>query len=328
MQKSVSLNLNELLKPINPYLIRVDEEIKKKLHTGISILDNSALHLFQKGGKKIRASLLLLGSGLKNKIPEDIIEIAAAVEIVHGATLIHDDIIDHSLFRRGDVTVQKKWGNKVAVLVGDFMYTKALEVVVGDSRTHLFPELISSAVDMLMGELYQMEYSNIDLINKKHYYKIIELKTAIFMATCVKLGAVQAEMSDEERDSLYQFGLNLGYAFQIIDDTLDYIEDRELVGKDGGNDFLNGKITLPFLHLLEVSAEKEKAKLTDYARNPDFSNWKIVRKSMMNSVAIDYCKGDAEKWVKKALSYLDGFPSTVYKETLINLTTFLVGREY
>ncbi|MDY6935766.1 MAG: polyprenyl synthetase family protein [Spirochaetota bacterium] len=328
MLKTDKVTLQDIVDPINCYLCKVDEEIKNKLKTGISILDESALHLFKRGGKKIRASLIIIASGLKNNIPDDIIEVAAAAEIVHGATLIHDDIIDEANYRRGEVTVSRKWGNKVAVLVGDFMYTRGLDVAVGEDRIDLFPVMVSAALDMVKGELYQIEYSDIDLINKEHYYNIIDLKTARFMATCAKLGAVKAKMSDIESNILYNFGLNMGYAFQIVDDAIDFLNDKKCPEKDTGGDFLSGKITLPFLRLLEISNEEERAYYTDIAKNPDSEGYKIIQQKIMSCGAIDYCRGVAKEYISIALKHLDYFPFTIYKEVMINLSNFFIERNY
>lgn len=328
MQLNDNSSLQAIVKPVKSYLERIDEEIKKKLNSGIPLLDESALHIFKKGGKKIRASLVILSSGLNNNIPDDIIKIASAVEIVHGATLIHDDIIDQATMRRGEVTISKKWGDKIAVLVGDFMYTKALEITVSEDRIDLFPTIISAALDMIKGELYQIEYADINTITKDHYFKIIELKTARFMATCAKLGALKANMPDEEVDSLYNFGLNVGFAFQIIDDTLDFMNDIEDHGKNVGIDFLDGKITLPYLQLLEISNDRERDLLIDFAKNPNIERWKIVREKLQSFKIFDYCVEIAREYINKAINYLDVFPSSIYKDLIINLSNFIVERKY
>jgi octaprenyl-diphosphate synthase len=327
-QNKTKVNLKGILKPIRPYLNEVDMVIAAKLKTGVPIIDKSSAHLFYRGGKKIRASLIILCSGLKGDIPDDVIDVAAAAEIVHAATLIHDDIIDQSIFRRGEITLSKKWGNKIAVLVGDFMYTKALEVAVGQERLDLFPEMVAATCDMVKGELYQIEYSNIDVINKEHYYNIIELKTARFFSACARIGGIKAKMADSEGEILSEFGLNLGFAFQIIDDVLDVIDNTAKAGKDGGNDFLDGKITLPFLHLLELSDLKERDLLYAYASNPDLENWNIVKQKILDSRSIDYCIDRARDYIDKALSHLDYFPDSLCKGIILELSEFLLERTY
>lgn len=328
MQTNVKNKLAEILAPIDPYMRKVDVEIQEKMKTGISLIDGGASHLFKRGGKKIRAALIILCSGLKGAIPDDVIEVAASAEMVHAATLIHDDIIDESSMRRGDLTVSKKYGNRVAVLVGDYLYTRALEVAVGSDRLDLFPIMAAATRDMVKGELYQIEFSSVDKITKEHYFRIIEMKTARFMAACGKLGGTKAKMSEEDSDRLYQFGLNLGFAFQVVDDTLDVVDIAGASGKDSGNDFINGKITLPFLHLLEVSGEKEKRELVEFARVPDARGWEIVRGRIIESGAVDHCIHLSGDYVRKALKYLDFFQPSPYKDIILNLANFLLERNY
>jgi octaprenyl-diphosphate synthase len=328
MQKTIKTNLQEILQPIEKYLKKVDTEIKASMITGIPLMDESTSHLFQRGGKKIRASLAILGSGLKGNIPDDIIDMAAAVETVHAAALVHDDIIDQSLLRRGDLTIPMKKGNKVAVLIGDYMYTKALHLAISENELTFYRELVSAACEMIIGELYQMEFSGIDKINKEHYFKIIEYKTARFMGICPKIGGFKSGMTDEECDKLYNFGFNLGKAFQIIDDTLDFFNNKEITGKESGNDFLEGKITLPYLHLLEISGGSGKKRLADCARNPNPENWKIIQREVTQSGSIEYCVSIAEEYSNKAINFLEYFPASIYKDTLIELTAFLTRRDY
>jgi octaprenyl-diphosphate synthase len=328
MLNRLKVSLEDILKPIDPHLKRVDQAIPVILNTKIPLMDVSSLHLYKKGGKKIRASIVILSSGLNGKIPDNVIDIAAAVEIFHGATLIHDDIIDQAFLRRGNITVSSEWGSKVAVLIGDFMHVRALQTILSNGKSLLVNELLAAALDMFKGEVYQIEFSNIDVINKEHYFKIIELKTAIFMGTCAKLGAMKAEMPDEERDYLYQFGLNLGRAFQIIDDTFDYVEEENVIGKDTGNDFRNGKITLPFLYLLESASKEEKDMLVNSIKNPSKDSWDKVKFLIKKYNAIGYSMNVAEGYMKTALPFLDAFPSSLYKEKLIELAGFLIDRDY
>lgn len=328
MHNNVKQKLSAILSPIMLYMTRVDEEIRQKIKTGVSLIDEGSLHLLQKGGKKIRAAMIILTSGLKGRIPDDVVEVAAAAEIVHAATLVHDDIIDGSTYRRGDLTVAKKFGNRVAVLVGDYMYTRALEVAVGDDRLDLFPIMVAATRDMVKGELYQIEYSNVRKINKEHYQRIIEMKTARFMAACAKLGGVKSRMSEEESDLLYQFGLNLGFAFQIVDDALDFVEAEEVTGKDAGNDYMQGKITLPMLHLIENINEDEKMKIAGLVDNPTREGFEYIRGLVREQGGIDYCLKEAEQYVRKALKILDIFGPTQYKDILIALSEFFLERNY
>ncbi len=321
-------DLQSILKPIEQYLVAVDEAIKNKLYTGINLLDESSMHTFKKSGKKIRASMIILSSGLNNTIPDDIIDIACAAEIIHAASLVHDDIIDNADLRRGLPTVARQYGPKVAVLTGDYMYTKALELAVGNNRTDLFPIMVDATIEMVKGELYQIQYSNIDNINIENYYRIIEMKTARFMAACAKLGACVAKMDEKQSDILYECGLQLGYAFQITDDAMDYLNNATLTGKDAGNDFINGKITLPLLRLLQIAEKKEKELLIQYAKHPDKQNWDYVLGKATEYNVVEYCIQVASEYVQRAVKLLSVFPDSQFKNVMTELALFFIDRRY
>ncbi len=321
-------DLKKILAPLSEVLEQVDREIKKRLEFGVPIIDQSAMHLFAGGGKRIRASLVILTSGLKAPSPAGIVEIAAATEIIHAASLIHDDIIDQSLFRRGNITVPQKWGNKVAVLVGDFMYSIALNIAIQDGGTGLFPLMVTGTKDMIMGELYQLQYSDIETIRKEHYLAIVELKTARFMGTCARLGGTKARLSDNECQQLYDFGLNLGFAFQIIDDTLDIIHNPTQIGKDVGSDLKDGKITLPILYLIQGGDAADVARIKTYAEKPDPGEWDIIKKRLIDSGAIAESIGFASSYIDKARNILTMFPDSPFRKILFELSDFLLSRKY
>jgi geranylgeranyl pyrophosphate synthase len=321
-------DLKEILAPLDGHLRRVDEEIQKRLQTGIPIIDASALHLFLSGGKRIRASLVILSSGMRGEIPDGIIELAAATEIVHASSLIHDDIIDQSMFRRGNITVPKKWGNKVAVLVGDFMYSVALNTAIQDGNPAIFPLMVAGTKDMVMGELCQIEYADIDRARREHYLTIIELKTARFMASCTRLGATKSGLPEEEREQMYRFGLNLGFAFQIIDDTLDIMQASEEVGKDVGSDFKDGKITLPFLHLIETGGAEDLNRLKRYIAGPTPEGWQSIKKRLVDAGSIDYTVRIAGEYIDLAREILGHFPESPFRKILFELSDFLLSRKY
>ena len=321
-------DLKEILAPLDGHLRRVDEEIQQRLKTGIPIIDASSLHLFLSGGKRIRASLVILSSGLRGEIPDGIIELAAATEIVHASSLIHDDIIDQSMFRRGNITVPKKWGNKVAVLVGDFMYSVALNTAIQDGNPAIFPLMVAGTKDMVMGELCQIEYADIDRARREYYLTIIELKTARFMASCTRLGATKSGLPEEERELMYRFGLNLGFAFQIIDDTLDIMQASEEVGKDVGSDFKDGKITLPFLHLIETGGGGDLELLKAYIADPSPKGWLVIKKRLMEAGSIDYTNRVAREYIDTARALLEPFPESPFRTILFELSDFLLSRKY
>jgi geranylgeranyl pyrophosphate synthase len=305
-------NLKKILAPLNGHLAQVDEVIKKRLEIGIPLIDQSAMHLFSSGGKRIRASLVILTSGLKNKIPGGIIELAAAAEIIHAASLIHDDIIDQSLFRRGNITVPQKWGNKVSVLVGDLMYSTALSIAIEDGDPALF----------------QLQYSNLEMVRREHYLSIVELKTARFMGTCAKLGGTKSRLNGDECGDLYNFGLNLGFAFQIIDDTLDIMHNSSEIGKDVGSDLKDGKITLPILFLIEQGDHDDLTRLKSYSAKPDAAEWEMIKKRLKDSGSISRAVDFAASYIGEARKILNKFADSPFRSVLLDLSDFFLGRNY
>jgi octaprenyl-diphosphate synthase len=321
-------DIKAILAPLDGHLRDVDREIEQALKTGVPVIDASALHLFLSGGKRIRASLVILTGGLRSAIPDGIIKLAAATEIVHAASLIHDDIIDQSLYRRGNVTVPNKWGNKVSVLAGDFMYSVALTIAINDGNPAIFPLMVNGTKDMVMGELCQLEYADIETATRERYLTVIELKTARFMGSCAKLGATKSGLDAAETEQLYRFGLNLGFAFQIIDDTLDIIQNADHIGKDAGSDFKDGKITLPFLYLIEQGGPAALQKLKRYISGPDPGQWQEIINDLTGSGAIDYSVRFAGGYIDRARDILGKFPDSPFRKILFELSDFLLNRTY
>ncbi len=323
-------DIKEILAPIHDQLQSVDKAIRQKLSTGMADVDESAQYLFESGGKRVRASLVILASGLKGgSVDDEVIHLAAAAEILHAATLIHDDIIDQSFLRRGVITVPRKWGNKLAVLVGDYMWNVALTIALSDMNPEIFPLMVSGTRDMIRGELFQLQYSNVASITRDHYMQIIELKTAKFMSACTKLGAIKAGFGDAEIAIIEEYGMNLGFAFQMIDDALDIKEgDGGKTGKDFGNDFKDGKITLPILYLLENAEQRVRNEVIAFSSNPDDEGWDAIKRHLADMHALEYTIECARPYVEKAISLVGSFPDTPYKKILVELAEFFLYRDF
>ncbi len=320
-------NSSNIALPMEEYLNTVTSIIIEKLDTGVPLIDSSTRELFIRGGKQFRASLVLLSSGLKGPLPEGVFNIAAAAEIIHGATLIHDDIIDHALLRRGGKSIPLKWGNKISVLAGDFLYVIGLELTITDGNQELFPVMVDGTKDMVKGELFQLQNANFDHITEEQYFTTIYLKTARFMATCAKLGAIKAGYSTEECEKLYQYGINIGYAFQIVDDNLD-IEESAEANKDTANDFADGKVTLPIIYLYNNSVDDDKQKIINSLKNPDKNNWNYLKDSLEQSGALDYTKELAHSYIDKAKQLIAGFEDSHCKSLLLELAENVINRKY
>ena len=324
----MSDRLKQILSPISCHLDSVDGRIKQHLETGVPLIDDSAMHLFSAGGKKIRASLVLLAAGLNGEITDRAIDLAAAVEIIHAASLIHDDIIDKSFLRRGNIAVHSKYGDKVAVLAGDYLYSAAVKIAVTNSNSRILDSISRASLEMVKGELYQLEYSNIDRITEEHYFNIIERKTGRLMASSAYIGAIEGGLDEKDADSLYDMGLDLGYAFQIVDDTFDFSENSSITGKDVGNDFRDGKITLPFIFILNNGTEQNKKMLIDFAASPDEADWDSLKSMIHSSGSFKFSLEKARQFAQKAKKRIELFSDSDNKVILTELINFVVEREY
>ena len=332
----MSNSVQKILEPITDALNKVDERIIFHLETGVPIIDESSMHLFLKGGKKIRASFVILFAGLNNAnnnvinniINDEIIDLAAAVEIIHGASLIHDDIIDKSFLRRGLISVPNKFGDKVAVLSGDYMYSVAVNIAVKIKNDNILQSIANATKEMVKGELYQIEYSSINKISEDRYFAIIDKKTGRLMAASALIGAIKSGLTSSECDKIYNIGLDIGYAFQIIDDTIDFDHNSSTTGKDIGNDFKDGKITLPFIYILNNGSAEEKSELKNFISDPEGADFNKVRDMIHSSGAFNYSKKTAHEFALRAKKQLEYFPKSENRGIIEDLINFIVERNY
>jgi octaprenyl-diphosphate synthase len=321
-------SLEEILSPVSRELVSVDQEMRKALETGNQELDERVLYAVNGGGKRIRASLVILSSGLKGTLPENISYLAAGAEMVHTATLLHDDVIDHAAMRRGRRTVSDIWGISSAILLGDFIFAKALDVAVGIDRKDLYTPLSEAAKGMVLGEFLQDKYSDISLINRDIYFDIIHRKTGGFMGACSFLGASFAGLTTDQCESLRLFGCELGSAFQIVDDILDYVSCESVTGKDQGNDYLSGKVTLPVIYAMETLESGQRKEIEKCFRDPTSEGWDVVRGYVSQSGSVNQCIHLASDLVEGAISRLAIFPASSCKKIMIDLSRFIVERVY
>ena len=246
-------------------LVLVDEKIKNKLNSEVDLVDRMTKYHFNTGGKRLRA-LLTLGSaklcGYK-KGGRDI-NLAACVELIHAATLLHDDVIDNGEVRRGKKTLNNIWGNQSSILVGDYLLSRCFEMMVDDGDLEVLKLLSSTSAQISQGEVLQLQHKNDIDILEETYLKIISWKTASLFASATKVGAILSGSEQNIKDALNSYGKNLGLTFQIADDALDYNSEIKLFGKETGNDFYEGKITLPIIILYQKASNDEKKILKNY----------------------------------------------------------------
>ena len=241
----------------------VEDRINKNLDSSVALVNTVAAQILSGGGKRIRPLLLLLSARLCGYPANEHHQLGSVVEFIHTATLLHDDVVDEADLRRGKKTARKVWGNQISILVGDYLYTKAMCRVV-EFRSQGINEVLSEACNkMAEGEVLQLYYNGNPDIPESEYIKIVEHKTAGLIAAACRMGAILADASEAQQGALFRFGQYLGIAFQVADDNLDYIANGASLGKTIGQDLRQGKATLPLLHLLQHCSQQDRLMIKD-----------------------------------------------------------------
>ena len=321
----------DLKSSVEEKLVLVEEKIKTKLNSEVSLVQKMTDYHIQTGGKRLRA-LLTLGSAklcgyLKGG--QDI-NLAACVELIHAATLLHDDVIDFSSFRRGGKTTNSIWGNQSSILVGDYLLSRCFEMMVENGNLEILKLLSSTSSIIAQGEVLQLQHKGeIDMLEET-YLKIISTKTAALFSASTKVGAILANRKNKEKDALEFYGKNLGLTFQIADDTLDYNSEIKIFGKEVGNDFYEGKITLPIILLFQKTNNIEKQNLKDiFKKNKRTKNdLEFTLGLILKYNIINQCYKKAEHFINLASNSLSIFPISDEKKVLENLTTFSLERSF
>ena len=262
LKKRINNSYLELKNSVDEKLILVEEKIKSKLSSKVSLVDEMTSYHLRTGGKRLRA-LLTLGSAKicgYSKGSRDV-NLAACVELIHAATLMHDDVIDNSEIRRGKKTLNSIWGNQSSILVGDYLLSRCFEMMVEDGNLEILKLLSTTSAEISQGEVLQLQHKGeIDMLEET-YLKIISAKTASLFAAATKVGSILANKENKIKEALEFYGKNLGLTFQIADDTLDYNSELKFFGKKIGNDFYEGKVTLPIILLYQKANNDEKVEL-------------------------------------------------------------------
>ena len=325
LKKQINNSYFDLKNSVEEKLILVEEKIKNKLTSEVDLVQKISDYHIETGGKRLRALLTLGSSKLCGYLKggRDI-NLAACVELIHGATLLHDDVIDNGDVRRGKKTTNVIWGNQSSILAGDYLLSRCFEMMVEDGNLEILKLLSSTSAKIAQGEILQLQHKGeVDMLEET-YLKIISSKTAVLFSAATKVGAILAERNNKEKEALEFYGKNLGLTFQIADDTLDYNSNINLFGKNTGNDFYEGKITLPIILLFQQANDSEKKQLENiFNKNirseNDFSD---VLKLISKYKIISQCYKKAEHFINLASNSLSIFNNTEEKKILENLTSF------
>jgi octaprenyl-diphosphate synthase len=309
-------------------LEKVDQEFRNNLRSNVPIISAIGEYLLLSGGKRFRAKLLLLSSKLCGYRGDLHISMASLIEFIHTATLLHDDVVDRAELRRGIDSANSKWGNEASVLVGDFLFTKCFSLLVQSGNWKILQIMSKATTIMAEGELEELIRTNDLSLTEDDYLSIITRKTASLISAATQIGAILGHVSEEKERALSEFGLNVGIAFQLIDDHLDYTSNEEEFGKEIGIDLQDGKITLPLIDTLHHCDKKEEAFIRETVENKPITkdNFFRVVEIIHRYRGIQYTWEKARDYVERAKSYLHLFPGSKEKEALDALANYVLER--
>jgi octaprenyl-diphosphate synthase len=310
-------------------LREVEKELVRQGESSVGTITDIGRYLQESGGKRIRPSMLLLCTRLCGEVNEAAIKLAAVVEFIHAATLVHDDIIDGAETRRGRSSVNSRWGNQVTVLAGDWFYMQSFNIALQQRNFKILDTLIDLTQRMVEGELIQLTFNGNRRITEVDVLDIAKRKTAYLFAGCARIGAILGKIDEEREQALARYGLNVGLAFQIVDDMLDFSSSEKILGKPVGSDLREGKITLPLIYVLDVCASDEARKIETVLQEKDF---KSVTRSEIISLIQKYhtlakTRRLAESFAREAQEVLHLFPPSPYRDALHSIPRIILERE-
>ena len=331
LKNQINNSYADLKNSVEDKLILVEEKIASKLMSKVDLVHKMTKYHIKTGGKRLRALLTLESAKLcgYKKGGRDI-NLAACVELIHAATLMHDDVIDNADVRRGKKTLNKVWGNQSSILVGDYLLSRCFEMMVEDGNIEVLRLLSSTSSEIAQGEVLQLQHKGEIDILEETYFKIISSKTASLFSAATKVGAILAEIDSKHKEALEFYGKNLGLTFQIADDTLDYNSEIKFFGKKIGNDFFEGKVTLPIILLYQKVSYSEKIELKNlfYKNKRNLDDLEFVLQLIKKNNIINDCYKKAEHYINLASNSLSVFEESDEKNILKNLTSFSIERNF
>ncbi|MDA9060552.1 polyprenyl synthetase family protein [Candidatus Thioglobus sp.] len=309
-------NFSEIHALMKSDLVMMDEILVNRLDSNVDLISQMSQYIINSGGKRIRPLLLLLCARAMNYKGDYHHSMAVVIELIHTATLLHDDVVDSSSIRRGHETANELWGNAPSVLVGDFLYSRAFEIMVEPNSMQIMKILSKATNQISEGEVLQLLSIKNANVSQTEYFEVIERKTACLFKAACQIAGILAESNKNVINGLGSFGMHLGNAFQIIDDTLDYESNSSVIGKEVGDDLSEGKVTLPMIYALENTKGSEKATLSNAITNADSSNIDNIINILLSVNAFEYSRKVAKNESTKALKFLEVIPNSEYRSAL------------
>ncbi|MBY0243325.1 MAG: octaprenyl diphosphate synthase [Burkholderiaceae bacterium] len=321
-------NQNTIIQTIAPDMDAVNLVIRQRLHSDVPLVNQIAEYIISAGGKRIRPVLVLLMANAYAYKGVAHHELAAVVEFIHTATLLHDDVVDESSLRRGRATANALFGNAASVLVGDFLYSRAFQMMVSLDSMRVM-SILSDATNVIAeGEVLQLLNMHDPDVTEERYLQVIRSKTAKLFEAAAELGALISGANDDQIAAAGEYGRSLGTAFQLIDDVLDYTGDAAEIGKNVGDDLREGKPTLPLIWLMKFGTPEQRDLVRSCIENGDEQHFDAILSAITHSGALDYTRRAAEEAGERALNAVQDLPESVYKTALLQLARFALDRNH
>lgn len=319
-----------VLKLINDEVRRVEEQFREDLASRVPLIRKVGEYVLASGGKRVRPMILLLSARLAGYQGDAHIGLASVVEFIHTATLLHDDVVDSAVLRRGQDSANAVWGNEASVLVGDFLFAKSFSLMVREGNLRVLKSLSEATTQMAEGEVLQLiSTSDVDL-DEERYIEVVQNKTAVLLSAASRCGAILGDCTTSEEEALAAYGMDLGIAFQFMDDALDYVADQDEFGKECGHDLLEGKVTLPLIHALSQCTADERKKVATIVEQEVLpsEDLQYVIDLIHSYDGIGYTRERAKALVGSAKSHLSVFDDCAAKDAMNRLADYVVSRKH
>ncbi|KAB2968320.1 MAG: octaprenyl diphosphate synthase [Zoogloea sp.] len=322
------MSLSQLYAPIAEDMKALDAVIRDRLYSDVVLIRQVAEYIIGSGGKRLRPAMVLFTAGAAGYTGSYHRELAAVVEFIHTATLLHDDVVDESELRRGNKTANAMFGNAASVLVGDFLYSRAFQMMVGADNMKVMRVLADATNVIAEGEVLQLLNCHDADVEVEGYLRVIRYKTAKLFEAAARLGGILGNVGEELEDKLAAFGMHIGTAFQLIDDVLDYSGEEADTGKHIGDDLAEGKPTLPLIHVMKHGNPEQAACVRKAIESGGRDDFPAVLAAIRATGALEETRRVAEAEAQLALEALSALPPSIFRESLIELSKFAVARKY
>ena len=319
-----------VLKLLSDEIYRVEAKFRDDLTSRVPLIRKVGEYVLASGGKRVRPMMLLLSARLAGYQGDAHIGLASVVEFIHTATLLHDDVVDSAVLRRGQESANAVWGNEASVLVGDFLFAKSFSIMVRAGNLDILRTLSDATTQMAEGEVLQLISTSDVELDEERYIEVVQNKTAVLLSAASRCGAILGGCSPAEEESLAAYGMDLGIAFQFMDDALDYVADQSEFGKECGHDLLEGKVTLPLIHTLSHCTPQERERVAAIVEQEvlPVEDLQYVVALIHAYDGIGYTRNRAKVLVESAKSHLAGFTDCPARQAMIRLADYIVSRRH